>query len=107
MMQTQLLDVARGAYARLSPGTRARLGRIAALGPERLKWGPAYRQWRSLIETTRDDPRGVRDYQHQARLKILSAAMRSRYYRELFETVFGPDVEADQLLDDQRWTQIP
>jgi phenylacetate-coenzyme A ligase PaaK-like adenylate-forming protein len=106
-MQAQLLDVARGAYARLSPGTRARLGRFVGLVPERLKWGPTYRQWRGLIAATRANPAGVRGYQDRARLKMLSAAMRSRYYRELFETVFGADVVPEQLLDDRHWAKIP
>jgi phenylacetate-coenzyme A ligase PaaK-like adenylate-forming protein len=107
MMQTQLLDVARGAYSRLSPNTRARLGRFVGLVPERFKWGPTYRQWRDLIAATRANPARVRDYQDRARLAMLSAALRSRYYGELFDTVFGPEVDPKQLLQDRHWATIP
>ena len=103
----RLLDVARGAYSRLPPGTRARLGCFVQLVPERLKWGSSYRQWRELIAAARTDSALVRDHQERARRALLSAAARSRYYGNLFKTVFGSEIRPEQLLDREHWAKIP
>lgn len=103
----QLLDVARGAYSRLPPGTRASLGRLVQLVPERLKWGPTYRHWRELIAAAGTNPALVRDHQERARLTLLSAAARSRYYGNLLKTVFGSDIRPERLLEREHWARIP
>lgn len=105
---SRLLDVARGAYSRLPPKTRAALASVLRFVPEDLKWGPTYRHWRDLLVVARNDPALVRDLQDRARLAIIeSAARSSRYYCELFQDVFGPGFHAERLLEDANWQRIP
>jgi phenylacetate-CoA ligase len=76
--------------------------------PEDLKWGSTYREWRRLLTAARNDPAMVRRHQDRARLAMLEAATRdSRYYRALFEGVFGRGFEPARLLDGADWARIP
>jgi len=69
-----LLDVARGAYSRLPPGTRSRLGRFMRIVPESLKWGSTYRKWRACISAARSNPGLARALQDAARVAVVNAA---------------------------------
>ncbi len=102
------LDIARGAYSHLSPGTRSNLGRLLQFVPEPWKWGPSYGEWRQRVTAARNDPACAREAQDRARVAILTAAARhSRYYRELLTTVFGAGFKPEKFLDHGNWTRIP
>jgi phenylacetate-CoA ligase len=103
----QILDTARGAYSRLPPRTRARLGGLFRLVPESLKWGGTYKEWRAKIAAAHRDPGAARLQQDRSRLAVITAAVNhSRYYNELLRSRFG-DVEPDQLLVSEQWSRIP
>jgi phenylacetate-CoA ligase len=103
-----LLDVARGAYSRLPPNTRSALASILRFVPEDLKWGRTYRQWRQLLAAVRTNPALVHDLQERARLSIVcAAAQNSRYYRELFDGLFGQTSDIGRMIEDANWRRIP
>jgi phenylacetate-CoA ligase len=103
-----LLDVARGAYSRLPPGTRSRLGRFMRIVPESLKWGSTYRKWRARISAAGSNPELARAQQDAARVAVVNAALRqSTYYRELFTSVLGAKFQPQDALDAQTWARIP
>jgi phenylacetate-CoA ligase len=101
------LDIARGAYSRLPPQTRSTLASFLRFVPEDMKWGSRYRTWRSLLAEARNDPAIVGQHQDRARLAMIAAARQSRYYRALFEDIFGSGFEPAQLLADTNWVHIP
>jgi phenylacetate-CoA ligase len=104
----QLIDIARGAYSRLPPRTRARLASFLRFVPENLKWGSSYRAWRALLLAARDNPALIEEHRHRARLAMVEAAARhSPYYRALFADLFGPACAPERLLDAANWTRIP
>ena len=72
----QLIDIARGAYSRLPPRTRARLASFLRFVPEDLKWGSSYRAWRALLVAARDNPALIEEHRHRARLAMVEAAAR-------------------------------
>lgn len=104
----QILDIARGAYSRLPPRTRARLGGLVRLVPERMKWGGTYRAWRETIAAARRDPAAALAHQQRSLLAVISAAGAcSPYYRERFAARFGAGFQPEQLLDPVAWSRIP
>jgi phenylacetate-CoA ligase len=104
----QLIDIARGAYSRLPPRTRARLASFLRFVPEDLKWGSSYRAWRALLAAARDNPALIEEHRHRARLAMVeAAAWHSPYYRALFADLFGPGCAPAHLLDAANWTRIP
>jgi phenylacetate-CoA ligase len=101
-----LLDVARGTYARLSPRTRARLGRVVQWLPESFKWGGTYREWRHRIATSNAD--AIKKFQAQAITRLLAAAVtNSPYYRKTLLDVFGPGFRPEAALNPDQWARIP
>ena len=105
---SHFLDIARGAYSRLSPQTRSALASFLRFVPEHLKWGSSYREWRELLAAARNDPAIVRKHQDRARLAMVTtAAHHSGYYRPLFEDTFGAGYKPEHLLDEANWTRIP
>jgi phenylacetate-CoA ligase len=105
---SSFLDMARGAYSRLPPCARARLGHLAQLVPERAKWGPRYRQWRERIDSARADPALAGEHRNRARLAVVSAALdRSRYYAGALAPLLGPSRPVERLLEPDRWSEIP
>jgi phenylacetate-coenzyme A ligase PaaK-like adenylate-forming protein len=105
-MMNNLLDVARGTYARLSPRTRARLGSVVQWLPESFKWGGTYREWRQRLTTS--DADAIKKFQTQAITRLLAAAFtNSPYYREILTDVFGSEFRPDVALNPDRWTRIP
>jgi len=108
LCMNNLLDIARGAYSRLPPQTRSTLASFLRFIPEDLKWGSSYRAWRAVLTEARSDPAIARQRQDRARLAMVTAAARgSRYYRALFEDIFGRGFEPAHLLADIDWTRIP
>jgi phenylacetate-CoA ligase len=104
----QLLDIARGAYSKLSPQTRSRLGGLMQIVPTPLKYGGTYRQWRERIAAMRANPRLVRSHRDSARVALVAAAYtRSPYYRYLLRAVFGAGFRPEQVVHDEVWTRIP
>src|SRR5271166_1680586 len=102
------LDIARGAYSHLSPGTRSNLGRLLQFVPEPLKWGSTYREWRHRVAAARHDPAYARTQQDSARVAVVTAAARrSRYYRELLTALFGAGFKPGEMLEHRNWTRIP
>ena len=103
----QLIDIARGAYSRLPPRTRASLASFFRFVPEDLKWGSSYRAWRRLLTATQDNPALVEEHCGRARLAMIEVAARnSPYYRALFADLFGPGYAPEQVLDAAYWTRI-
>jgi phenylacetate-coenzyme A ligase PaaK-like adenylate-forming protein len=103
----QLIDIARGAYSRLPPRTRAKLASFLRFVPEDIKWGPSYRAWRAQLTAARDNPALIKEQRTRARLAMVEAAQRSPYYRALFAELFGAGYAAEHLLDDANWARIP
>jgi len=68
---SHFLDIARGAYSRLSPQTRSALASFLRIVPENLKWGSSYREWRELLSAARNDPAIVLELQDRARLAMV------------------------------------
>jgi phenylacetate-CoA ligase len=104
----QFLDIARGAYSKLPPKTRAKLGGLMQLVPTPLKYGGTYRSWRERIVMMRKDPQAVASYCDAARVSLVRAAYRSSsYYRDLFRALFGNDFNPEQVLQQDAWSRIP
>ena len=55
-----VLDVARGAYSRMPPGLRMRLGGALKLVPVQWQYGATYGAWRAQIAAVQRDSSGVR-----------------------------------------------
>ncbi len=105
---THFLDIARGAYSRLPPRTRAGLGRLVSLVPENLKWGRTYREWRELIAAARRDPASARARQDRSRVAVIAAAAeRSIYYGALLQSRLGAGFRPEQILAPGEWAKIP
>jgi phenylacetate-CoA ligase len=107
-MNNNLLDVARGTYARLSPGTRARLGRVVQWLPESFKWGGTYREWRNRLATINENAEEIKKFQAQAITRLVAAAVtHSPHYREVLVSTFGSRFRPADVLDRDIWTRIP
>ena len=105
---SKLLDVARGAFSRLSPGARMRLGRVLKYVPTDLQYGSTYRDWRRRIEQARTDPGGMAAYRDQARIEIVASVWNTApYYRETLERAFGSGFDPASVVDDAVWQAIP
>ena len=65
---SQLTDIARGAYSRLPPRTRAKLASFLRFLPEDMKWGPSYRAWRARLAAAGNNPAVIGEQQTRARL---------------------------------------
>ena len=104
----KLLDVARGAFSRLPPGARMRLGSVLKHVPTDLLYGKTYRDWRRRIEQARNDPSGMAAYRNQARVEIVASVWDTApYYRETLERVFGSGFDPASVVDDAVWQAIP
>ncbi len=104
---SQLIDIARGAYSRLPPRTRAKLASFLRFMPEDMKWGPSYRAWQARLDAARDNPALIGEQQTRARLAMIEAAHGTPYYRALFAGLFSADCASERLLEAANWTRIP
>lgn len=104
----RVLDVARGAYSRMPPHVRARLGRVLQFLPAELQYGSTYRAWRARIAAARQDSDAMRRYRDRARIDLVAAAFaRSPYYRETLIRTFGSGFDPARVAADAVWHQIP
>jgi len=102
------LDIARGAYSRLSPEARARLGGLLQVVPTSLKYGGTYRKWRDHIATAGVDEPYLRAYRDRARIAVVRAAhAHSLYYREMLTALFGTAFRPEHVVHDDAWSRIP
>jgi phenylacetate-CoA ligase len=103
-----ILDIARGAYSRLSPQARARLGGLLQVVPASLRYGGTYTKWRSQIAAVRADAAYLRGYRDWARSELVAAAFaHSPYYRDMFRALFGKQFQPEQVAREDIWSQIP
>lgn len=101
------LDIARGAYARLPPATRSRVGRFLRYVPTSLKFGKTYRAWRDTIDRAKADVAFTAAFRQQALGDVVDLALRkSAYYQRAIGPLVG-DLPRDQLIGSEAWTRIP
>ncbi len=104
----QILDVARGAYAKLPFGARARIGAVLKHLPAGLRYGGTYRAWRRTLATTRGDSTRIKAMQDAARIAIVREAFeKSARYRAELSGVFGTGFDPASVLDPAVWSRIP
>ncbi len=104
----QVLDIARGAYAKLPYATRARVAKVLRHVPARYRFGATHRRWRARIEAARQDPVLVVAHRDEARRALLTQVLaHSPYYRDLLRRTFGPAVSVEALLEPAQWARIP
>ncbi|MCA0424253.1 MAG: CoF synthetase [Proteobacteria bacterium] len=105
---TQLLDVARGAYAKLPYATRSRIGTVLRLLPARYRYGSTYSSWRATLKRTRGNAEAIRTMQDQARVAMVREAFaKSPFYRTSLSKIFGAGFDPASVLDPEVWSQIP
>ena len=105
---TQILDVARGAYAKLPYRARAQIGSLLKLLPARMRYGSTYQAWRTRLAETRGDSARIRQMQDAARIAVVREAFeRSPYYRAELTRTFGASFDPASVLDPAMWSQIP
>lgn len=95
----QLLDVARGAYARSPRGVRRALAPLVSLVPTKAKFGSTYQVWRQRIARAAGDP-AFANAEHLAALRALLARAHagSPFYRGLIDAAFGPGFDLSTLV---------
>lgn len=104
----QFLDVARGAYAKLPYGARARLGLALRFVPARFRYGATYQRWRETLAKMRNDPAGIKQMQDAARIAVVREAYdKSPLYRERLTAALGADFDPASVLDPKVWARIP
>src|SRR3954469_22545559 len=105
---SHVLDIARGAYSRMPPGVRMRLGGVLKFLPTELQYGSTYRAWRARIAAARQDPDSMRAYRDRARTELVQAAFaQSPYYREALTNTFGSAFDPARAAEDAVWRGIP
>ena len=105
---SHVLDIARGAYARMPPGLRMRLGGVLKFLPTKLQYGSTYSAWRARIAAARQDPESMRLYRDCARTELVQAAFaQSPYYREILTKTFGSAFDPARAAKDAIWRDIP
>lgn len=103
-----VLDIARGAYSRMPPGLRLKLGGVLRFLPADLQYGSTYRGWRARIAAARMDPESVRLYRDHARAELVQAAFaRSPRYREVLTRTFGDAFDPARAAEESVWQRIP
>lgn len=105
---TQILDVARGAYAKLPFRARAQIGTFLRLVPARYRYGSTYQAWRDRLTEARRDPAALRALQDAARIAIVREAFdKSPHYRAALTRTFGASFDPASILDPEMWSQLP
>ncbi len=105
---TQILDIARGAYAKLPYRTRTQIGSVLQFLPVRYRFGATYKAWRDRIAASRNNPAMIRQLQDEARVSVIRAAYEnSPYYRDQLTKAFGTSFDPAAVLDPAMWSQIP
>ena len=105
---TQILDVARGAYAKLPFRARAQIGTFLRLVPARYRYGSTYQAWRDRLTEARRDPAALRALQDAARIAMVREAFdKSPYYRAALTRSFGASFDPASILDPEMWSQVP
>lgn len=105
---TQLLDVARGAYAKLPYRTRSQIGTVLRFLPARYRYGSTYQAWRDKLAVARTDASAVKTMQDEARVAMVAEAFaKSPHYRTMLTGLFGEGFNPRSALDADLWAQIP
>lgn len=105
---TQLMDVARGAYAKLPFRTRAQIGALLQFLPARYRYGATYQAWRKRLSAARANPAGIAQMQAAMRVSMLTEAFeKSPYYRAALTHAFGAGFNPADALDPAIWARVP
>ncbi len=104
----RLLDVARGAYARMPARARGWIGPILRVAPASLRYGATYEAWRRRIAQARRDPGEALAAQGRAAVEVVRAAHAgSAAWRAILDEALGVGFDPGALRDDAEWRRIP
>ncbi|HRJ68452.1 MAG TPA: hypothetical protein PK812_02505 [Beijerinckiaceae bacterium] len=105
---TQILDIARGAYAKLPYSARSQIGKVLQFVPARHRYGATHQLWRDRLVRTRDDAATLKALQDEARVSVVRAAYeKSRWYRSALTRAFGASFDPASVLKHDMWSQVP
>lgn len=105
---TQILDIARGAYAKLPYRTRSQIGKVLQFVPARYRYGATHQLWRDRLAAAQGNPEVIRSLQDEARVAVVRTAYEnSPYYRAALTRAFGTSFDPAAVSNRDMWSQLP